>query len=93
MSSSIHLLVSSSMKVIDTISEEIILLIDQSNEPLETKEIEIKLPLSSRTKIFYRLKELRGDGSIKGKMVGAGKGTWIWWKKDAFMNASRGYKW
>lgn len=78
------------MKAPDKITEEIIRLIDQSSEPLETKEIEIKLPSNSRTKIVYRLRELRGDGLIRGKMVGAGKGTWIWWREDAFANALLG---
>lgn len=90
MYSLIDTLVSSSMKVLDAISQEIIRLINQSNEPLETKEIETKLSSSSRTKIFYRLKDLRGDGLIKGKMVGAGKGAWIWWRVDAFTNALLG---
>lgn len=90
MSSLVYSLVSSSMKVLDAISQEIIQLVNQSTEPLETKEIEVKLPSSSRTKIFYRLRELRGDGLIRGKMVGAGKGTWIWWRRDAFKDALLG---
>ena len=65
-------------------SLKIIGLINQSNEPRETKEIELRLSSTSRTKIFYRLKELRDDGVIRGKMIGAGKGTWIWWRKNAF---------
>jgi DNA-binding Lrp family transcriptional regulator len=73
------------MKISDKIAEEITVLINQSSEPLETKEIELRLSSISRTKIFYRLKELRGDGIIRGKMIGAGKGTWIWWRKDAFV--------
>lgn len=78
------------MKILDAISREIMGLVNQSNEPLETKEIEAKLPSNSRTKILYRLRELRGDGLIKGKMVGAARGTWIWWRGDAFANALLG---
>ena len=71
-------------------TNEILNIINISNEPLETKEIEEKLKLIitsesvTRTKIFYRLNILRGDGRIKGKFTGPGKGVWIWWKKDAF---------
>lgn len=56
----------------------------KSKEPLETKEIGKKLPKISRSKILYRLNNLRGEGVILGKQVGAGKKTWIWWKKKAF---------
>lgn len=74
------------MRLTDKIVGTILNIINNSSEPLETKEIEEKLPKETRTKIFNRLKDLRGEGLIKGKMVGAGKGTWIWWKKDAFTN-------
>jgi len=70
-----------SMRRKDSIAETILMIINDSDEPLETKEIEEKLPQETRTKIFTRLKDLRGEGQIKGKMVGAGKGTWIWWRK------------
>lgn len=68
----------------DSLSQLILEIISGSNEPFETKEIEEKLALRvrniSRTKVFYRLTNLRGDGLIKGKFVGPGKGVWIWWK-------------
>jgi DNA-binding Lrp family transcriptional regulator len=51
---------------------------------LETKEIGEKLKKISRVKILYRLNNLRAEGLIKGKQVGSGKGTWIWWKLKAF---------
>ena len=70
------------MKSKDKIVETVLDIIDSSNEPLETREIKEKLPRETRSKVFYRLKDLRGEGLIKGKMVGAGKGTWIWWKKE-----------
>ncbi len=70
------------MKENDLISK-IITLLDRSSEPLETKEIENHFPKESRTKILYRLNRLRGDRLIEGKVVGSGKGTWIWWKKNA----------
>lgn len=75
----------------DNIRNEILKLIDSANEPLETKEIEeklksiIKKESITRTKIFYRLNLLRGEGRIKGKFVGPGKGVWIWWKRMAWM--------
>ena len=69
----------------DPISKEILRLINESEEPLETKEIsekiknKIKDETVTRTKIFYRLNYLRGDGLIRGKFIGSGKGVWIWW--------------
>lgn len=72
------------MKSKDKLRETLITVLGEASEPLETKEIEKKVPAETRAKIFNRLKDLRGEGLIKGKMVGAGKGTWIWWKKDAF---------
>ncbi len=67
------------------LKEEVTLLIlkaiENSNEPLETKEIEAKLPKITRTIILYRLNFLRAEGLIKGKQIGSGKGTWVWWKK------------
>ncbi len=64
----------------DKISSRILSLIAKAGEPLETVEIEGLLKNVSRVKILYRLHQLRGDGKIKGKPVGSGKGTWIWWK-------------
>jgi len=72
------------MKSKDKLRETLITVLSEASEPLETKEIEEKLPAETRAKIFNRLKDLRGEGIIKGKMVGAGNGTWIWWKKGAF---------
>lgn len=64
----------------DEIYKKIINVIKSSDEPIETKEIEQKIKGVSRDKILYRLFNLRGEGAIKGKQVGSGKGTWIWWK-------------
>lgn len=64
----------------DKESASILKIIESSNEPLETKEIESKLPKTSRSKILYRLNNLRAEGKISAKQVGSGKGTWIWWK-------------
>jgi repressor of nif and glnA expression len=72
----------------DILSEKTLEIIEKSEEPLETKEIQEKLESSlknvTRTKVFYRLNILRGDGLIKGKFVGPGKGVWIWWSKTIF---------
>jgi hypothetical protein len=65
----------------DILSDKILNIILKSNEPLETREIELVLKGVSRVMILYRLNVLRGDGTIRGKPVGSGKGTWIWWKK------------
>ena len=74
----------------DTLQNEILELLNNSDEPLETKEIEEKLKVKvkketvTRTKIFSRLNILRGEGKIKAKFIGPGKGVWIWWKSDDF---------
>lgn len=72
------------MRLKDKLLEAIIAVIENATEPLETREIEEKLPKETRAKILLRLRNLQGEGMIKGKSVGAGRGTWIWWKKDAF---------
>ena len=83
--------------MLDNISGIILKIIKQAGEPLETKEIQKKVEDSiknvTRTKIFYRLTNLRGEGLIKGKFVGPGKGVWIWWTPTAFVtNDKRGKK-
>jgi len=71
----------------DNLRDEILKLLKNSDEPLETKEIEDKLKDKikgesvTRTKVFYRLNLLRGEGKVKGKFIGPGKGVWIWWVK------------
>ena len=74
----------------DLITKRALETIEKTKEVLETKEIleELQISLSkiTRTKLFSRLNNLRGEGLIKGKFVGPGKGVWIWWKKDAFFN-------
>ena len=63
----------------DELADKIFAILSKSDEPLETKEIEDKLKAETRTKIFVRLVELMGKHKIKGKRVGSGKGSWIWW--------------
>ena len=74
----------------DKILELIIDKVNESDQPLETKEIldyvSEKFKDVTHSMILYRLMNLRGDGEIKGKRISAGaKGVWIWWKKDAFI--------
>jgi len=73
----------------DEISKAALKIINNAYEPLETKEVEEKLSKViknvTRTKLFYRLNNLRGEGLIKGKFVGPGKGVWIWWKGGFMM--------
>jgi len=69
---------------LDSISKKILKLLAEAEEPLETKELELLLKNVTRVKLLYRLNFLRGDGLIKGKQVGSGKGTWIWWRKEVF---------
>lgn len=72
----------------DEISKAALKVITNADEPLETKEIEEKVSKivkdTTRTKLFYRLNNLRAEGQIKGKFLGPGKGVWIWWKKRVF---------
>jgi hypothetical protein len=68
----------------DKILGEIYNFIQSSNEPLETEEvishIHSKVEKSaSRNKVMYRLNNLRAEGKISGKMLGSGKGVWVWW--------------
>jgi hypothetical protein len=73
----------------DSITETALRIIEETDDVLETKEIEEKIFVTikdiTRTKLFARLNNLRGNGLIKGKFVGPGKGVWIWWRKDAFL--------
>lgn len=69
---------------LDRTSTKILKVLQETEEPLETKEIETLLAEArlkdiTRIKVLYRLNLLRGDGVVKGKPVGSGKGTWIWW--------------
>jgi len=70
----------------DELSDLILEVINKAKSPLETKEIYGKLngkgSSVSRSKIIYRLSNLRGEGEIEGKQVGSGKGVWIWWRKN-----------
>jgi len=68
----------------DPLRKKILEILNKAEEPLETKEIELILKGITRIKILYRLNNLRGEGLIRGKAIGSGKGTWVWWKKEAF---------
>ncbi len=74
--------------MVDQLALAALKLINRANSPLETKEIQNALAKRltgvTRTKVFYRLSNLRGEGKIKGKFVGPGKGVWIWWSARAF---------
>jgi repressor of nif and glnA expression len=81
----------------DILAEKTLEVIKKSGEPLETKEIqqlleEQKVKGVTRTKLFYRLTNFRGEGLIKGKFVGPGKGVWIWWTPEIFSQSKGGRK-
>ncbi len=68
----------------DEIQEEIYHLIKTANEPLETEEVIRHIHSNvekdaSRNKVMYRLNNLRAECKISGKMLGSGKGVWVWW--------------
>lgn len=62
----------------DKLSQKILEVVNKADEPLETVEILDSIK-ATRVKVLYRLSRLRGESLIKGKQVGSGKGTWIWW--------------
>lgn len=70
----------------DELSKVLLRVISEADEPLETKEVEDRAGRLTegvtRTKVYHRLSNLRGEGLIKGKFVGPGKGVWIWWKSQ-----------
>jgi hypothetical protein len=71
----------------DPLYDSILQIIQSSAEPLETEEIIRVLQRdkphgASRTKILYRLHNLRAEDKIRGKLFGSGKGSWIWWSND-----------
>jgi hypothetical protein len=70
----------------DKATEAILKTVRQAGEPLETKEVEARVAALvkdvSRSKMLYRLQNLRADAKIHGKFVGPGKGVWIWWKYE-----------
>ena len=72
----------------DKVKLAIVDILTSAGEPLETKEVQERVDAQigsvTRTKLFYRLMTMRGDGALKGKFVGPGKGVWIWWKNEAF---------
>ena len=35
-----------------------------------------------RSKVMYRMNNLRAGGKISGKMLGSDKGVWVWWHKQ-----------
>lgn len=72
----------------DNITNCILQILDNAHTPLETREVEERVtqlvPSSTRALVFKRLTNLRGDQAIRGTTVGSGKGTWIWWRTNAF---------
>lgn len=76
------------MARIDKLEQETLKIINDTDEPLETKEImelvSKQIKDVTRTKLINRLNNLRGEGLIKGKFIGPGKGVWIWWREQAF---------
>ncbi|MPZ05131.1 MAG: hypothetical protein GEU26_01715 [Nitrososphaeraceae archaeon] len=76
----------------DRLTDSILKIVQNSTEPLETEEI-LRLVRkqwrnSTRTKIMYRLSNLRADGLVSGKMLGAGKGVWIWWSSSKLRSSA-----
>ena len=68
---------------LDELSKAILETLKQVGEPLDTREIEDRLTVLmsgvTRIKLVLRLQNLRGEGLIRGKSIGSGRGAWIWW--------------
>lgn len=65
------------MKIIDKITEQIISIISNSNEPLTTQEISRSIE-KNRIFTFYHLTKLALMNKIRGKQP-KNYGSWIWW--------------
>lgn len=79
----------------DAYKDTILRILKTSKEPLATKEVQALAGQSgargvTRSKVLYRLNDLRGEGEIKGKSVGPGKGVWIWWAPEVEPKAKDG---
>jgi hypothetical protein len=77
----------------DKVEKAIAKVVSTSVEPLETKEVQEKVTGIlgedvTRSKLLYRLNDLRGQGEILGKSVGSGKGVWVWWKNGKEQGAN-----
>ena len=70
----------------DSLSKKILKTLQEADSPLETKEVMGAVTKSGGTitQVRYRLDQLRAENTINGKMLSAGHGVWIWWKKEAF---------
>jgi len=71
----------------DRIRQLILHIIESAHSPLETPEVVARVQeqtSTTRTIVFKRLTDLRGDGLIRGKHTGSGKGVWIWWPAEGF---------
>jgi hypothetical protein len=66
--------------MLDEVEKRLLHLVNKSDEPLSTRELVLKMKMT-RSKVFYRLFLLRAENRIRGKFIGSGKGSWIWWKK------------
>lgn len=75
----------------DRISSLVLEILTSAKKPLETPEVvklvQNKIP-TTRTIVFKRLTDLRGDGDVKGKHLGSGKGVWVWWTPKSFVEKS-----
>ena len=64
-------------------AKKIATLLAKAKEPMETTEITKAImardPFATRTIVLYRLQLLAAAQLIKGKNIGSGKGTWVWW--------------
>jgi hypothetical protein len=67
----------------DRLTHDILQIIESSNVPLQTEEIVKQLqknkPAVTRTKVIYRLQNLRAENLVGSRILDVGKGVWIWW--------------
>ena len=63
----------------DALAADIERFVIKAEGPVGTKEVEAAFPDAKRSKVLYRLQELRAQGRIKGRMMPGGRGSWVFW--------------
>ena len=63
----------------DELAADIERFVIKAEGPVGTSEIEAAFPDAKRSKVLYRLQELRAQRRIRGRMVAGGRGSWIWY--------------
>ena len=64
----------------DELAADIERFVLKAEGPVSTSEVLVAFPSAKRSKVVYRLQELRAQGRIKGRMMVGGRyGNWVFW--------------